>query len=91
MKKITKSPERKTARALLAFNARVLRAERDITKEELANLAGIDRGYVGQIEAETRAVSVDIIDRLAQALHVPVARLFAEQGKRSDAHDTAGE
>ena len=71
--------ERKTARALLAFNTRVLRAERDITKEELANLAGIDRGYIGQIEAETRAVSVNIIDRLANALDVPIARLFAEQ------------
>ena len=79
IKQITKAPTRKTARALLAFNTRVLRAERDITKEELANLAGIDRGYIGQIEAETRAVSVNIIDRLANALDVPIARLFAEQ------------
>ena len=84
MKKTSKSPKRKTARELLAFNTRVLRAERNITKEELANLAGIDRGYVGQIEAETRAVSVTIIDRLAHALDVPVARLFAEQGHRGD-------
>lgn len=84
MKKTSKSPKRKDARELLAFNTRVLRAERNITKEELANLAGIDRGYVGQIEAETRAVSVKIIDRLAQALEVPVARLFAEPGNLSD-------
>lgn len=84
MKKNSKSPKRKTARELLAFNTRVLRAERNITKEKLANLARIDRGYIGQIEAETRAVSVTIIDRLAQALDVPVARLFAEQPNRSD-------
>lgn len=79
MKSNSKSLRKKNARELLAFSLRVLRAERSMTKEQLANLAGIDRGYVGQIESMTRAVSIDIIDRLAIALEVPVARLFLEQ------------
>ena len=73
---------RKSARELLALNLRVLRAERALTKEELASLAGIDRGYIGQIESKTRAVSVNIIDKLAIALDVPVARLFMDHENR---------
>ena len=78
MNKATKPSKRKSARELLAVNLRMLRAERGLTKEELANLAGIDRGYVGQIESMVRAVSVDIIDRLAHALEVAVAQLFQD-------------
>lgn len=85
MKKTLTSPKQRSARELLAFNLRVIRAERAMTKEDLANLAGIDRGYVGQIEAETRAVSVDIIDRLAIALDVPVAQLFLNSHRHIDA------
>ena len=79
MNKSTKSSKQKSARELLAVNLRMLRAERGLTKEELANLAGIDRGYVGQIESMARAVSVDIIDRLAHALDVAVVQLFEDR------------
>ena len=79
MNKATKPSKQKSARELLAFNLRMLRAERGLTKEELANLAGIDRGYVGQIESMARAVSVDIIDRLAHALEVSVVQLFEDR------------
>lgn len=82
MNKATKPPKHKSAKELLAFNLRVLRAERGLTKEELANLAGIDRGYVGQIESMKREVSVKIIDKLACALEVSVARLFEDPEKR---------
>ena len=78
MNKATKPSKQKSARELLAFNLRMLRAERGLTKEELANLAGIDRGYVGQIESMARAVSIDIIDRLAHALDVAVVQLFED-------------
>ena len=76
MNQATKPSKQKSARELLAVNLRILRAERGLTKEVLANLAGIDRGYVGQIESMARAVSVDIIDRLARALEVSVVQLF---------------
>ena len=82
MNKATKPSKRKSARELLAVNLRMLRAERGLTKEELANLAGIDRGYVGQIESMARAVSVDIIDRLAHALEVVVVQLFEDPENR---------
>ena len=68
---------------ILAFNSRVLRAELGITKEKLAALADIDRSYVGQIESEDRAVSIDIADKLAKAFDVPVARLFFDKDSNS--------
>ncbi len=78
MNKATKPSKQKSARELLAVNLRMLRAERGLTKEELANLACIDRGYVGQIESMKRDVSVKIIDKLVCALEVTVARLFED-------------
>ena len=84
MNKATKPSKQKSARELLAVNLRMLRAECGLTKEELANLAGIDRGYVGQIESMARAVSVDIIDRLAHALKVAVVRLFEDPENRKN-------
>ena len=84
MKKTTKPSKQKSAKELLAVNLRMLRAERALTKEELANLAGIDRGYVGQIESMERAVSVNIIDKLACALNVSVARLFEDPENRKN-------
>ena len=84
MNKTTRPPTQKSAKELLAFNLRVLRAERGLTKEELANLACIDRGYVGQIESMKREVSIKIIDRLACALEVSVARLFEDPENRKN-------
>lgn len=84
MSKTPQSSRQKSARELLAVNLRLLRAARNLTKEELANLAGIDRGYVGQIESMARAVSVDIVDRLAYALKVPVLQLFEDRGRGKD-------
>ena len=82
--KLLKPLKQKSARELLAVNVRMHRARLGMTKEELANVAGIDRGYIGQIESEARSVSVNIIDRLALGLQVSVAQLFIDHGKDSD-------
>jgi transcriptional regulator with XRE-family HTH domain len=63
-------------RALLAWNLRKLRVERELSQEKLAADAGIDRAYLGGIERETENPTVDLLDRLAQALGKPVGELF---------------
>ncbi len=57
-------------RRIVAQNLRRLRQDRDLTQEELADLAGINRNYVGMIEREENAVSIDVLEALAKALKV---------------------
>lgn len=65
-------------RALLAWNLRALRTAKALSQERLAIDAGVDRAWVSELEREQGNTSVDLLDRLAQALEVPIAALFAE-------------
>ena len=65
------------ARSLLGWNVRALRSERGLSQERLAADSGIDRAYVSELERGVVAASVDMMDRLAVVLDVPVAALLA--------------
>jgi len=64
-------------RALVAWNLRAIRTERALSQERLADEAGVDRTYVGMLEREEASATVDILDRLAQALGVEIGAFFA--------------
>ena len=66
-----------SARETLATNLRRLRAERGLSQEALADLAGIHRNYLGGIERRERNVGLDNLERLARALSVSVSELMA--------------
>lgn len=57
---------------------RTWRGKLGISQEELAGRAGLHRTYVSDVERGTRNVSLASIDKLAAALEVSVATLFAE-------------
>ena len=63
-------------RALLAWNLRRLRGEHGISQERLGADAGVDRAYVSEIETEQSGATVDMIDKLAAVLEVPIGELF---------------
>lgn len=65
------------SRAVLARNLRRLRKEKGLSQEALAHLAGIDRTYVSSLERQCYSASVDMLDRLAAALNVPVSALLS--------------
>ena len=66
-------------RGILARNLRRLRAERGLSQEELAHRAGLNRNYVGMIEREENATTVDTMEQLAAALGVgPTALIDAD-------------
>ncbi|QXQ07432.1 helix-turn-helix domain-containing protein [Sphingosinicellaceae bacterium] len=66
------------ARSLLGWNMRKLRSEAGLSQERLAADSGIDRAYVSELERGVVAASVDMLDRLATILDVPVAALLEE-------------
>ena len=65
-----------SARLRFAANLRATRKDRGISQEELADLAGLHRTYVGSIERGERNVSIDNIERLAAALDLDVVDLL---------------
>ena len=73
-----RSPRGMNGRALLAWNLRRLRSEQGVSQERLAADSGIDRAYVSELEREQGNASVDLLDRLAEALGVPVGVFFLE-------------
>ena len=71
-----------TGRSLVAWNVRRIRVENGVSQERLAFDAGVDRSYLGGIERETENPTVDVLDRLATTLAVPLAELFREPKPR---------
>ena len=68
-----------SARERLARHLRALRASQGLSQEALADLAGLHRTYVGSIERKERNVSLDNVEKLAQALGVDVAEVLSSR------------
>ena len=63
-------------RELVAWNMRKLRTAQKLTQERLADEAGLARTHVGEIERAEKSVTVDVLDKLAEVLSVPVSTLL---------------
>ena len=57
-------------REVVARNLRRLRNAHGLSQEELADRADVNRNYVGMLEREEHAATVDILDKLAEVLGV---------------------
>ena len=66
-------------RRIVARNLRRLRKERGLSQEELADRSDLNRNYVGMIEREENAPTVDAIEQLADALDVDVTAFFRKE------------
>ena len=60
----------------LGLNVAYYRRKRKLTQEQLAEKVGIDRTHMSNIELANSGVSLDVLFHLADALEVPVSRLF---------------
>lgn len=57
---------------------RAIRQDKKISQEELADLCGLHRTYISDIELGKRNVSLENIDKIAQALQMKKSELFVE-------------
>lgn len=66
------------ARCIFAENLRKARQAKKLSQEDLAELAGLHRTYVGSVERAERNVSIDNMERLAAAVGVALPSLLTE-------------
>jgi transcriptional regulator with XRE-family HTH domain len=71
-----KEQKRLSARECLAANLTRLRKEKNWSQEELSFEAGLHRTFVAHVERGVRNISLDNIEKLATALHVPCYKLL---------------
>lgn len=62
---------------------RMLRRERDLSQEQLADLAGLSGNYVGDTERGERNISVRALWQLADGLGVSAAELLRHAERRT--------
>ncbi|WP_045234963.1 helix-turn-helix domain-containing protein [Deinococcus pimensis] len=65
-----------TARHLFATNLRRAREARGLSQAQLATLAGLHINTVGRTERGVLNVTIDVMERLATVLEVPLAELL---------------
>jgi transcriptional regulator with XRE-family HTH domain len=63
-------------RERFGYAVKLLREERNLTQEDLADRTGIHRTYLSDIERGARNVSLVNIERLAIALELTMEQLF---------------
>lgn len=70
----------KKSAILIEFGSviRELRLERQISQEALADICGLHRTYVSDIELGKRNVSLENIERIANALGVTIEFIFGK-------------
>lgn len=70
------TPDLLRRRRALGARIREIRRAQQISQEELANMAGLDRSYAGAVERGERNLGVDNLNRLADALGVSPRDFF---------------
>ena len=69
-------------RKVLGGNVRALRSRLGISQEELGNICGLHRTYVGAVERAERNVTLSTMEVFSKALGVSVPNLLIPGPKR---------
>ena len=67
-----------SARRIFAENLRKARLAKKLSQEDLAEVSGLHRTYVGSVERAERNVSIENMERLSVAVSVSLPDLLKE-------------
>lgn len=67
-----------------AVNVRKYRNERGYSQEHLAELAGLHRTYISAVERERRNISIENIQRIAEALEIDPYMLLMDSETKQE-------
>lgn len=68
---------RPKAREVFAERMRSLRQTKALSQEQLADLCGLHRTYIGSVERGERNISIDNMERIAEALKTPLGTMLS--------------
>ena len=60
----------------IGLNITIIREKQGLTQEKLAELAGLHRAYIGQIERGEKNIGLKNLEKIAKALNVKIHILF---------------
>ena len=61
---------------LLGLKVKEFRKQRKITQEKLAEIVGVDNGYISKLEVGQNFPSISTLEKIAQALDVELYEFF---------------
>ena len=70
--------EMKSLRSVFACNLKKSRSEMSLSQEDFADLCGLHRTYISDLERGSRNVSIDNIERIERALNVSAYELLKD-------------
>ena len=79
--------ENSTVLAILSRNIKLIRRERHLTQEQLAEKTDLTVKYISHLERGLSFPSADTLDKLAAELNVPVYRLFYSEDSEAIPRD----
>ncbi|MCE7792211.1 helix-turn-helix transcriptional regulator [Salipaludibacillus sp. CUR1] len=62
----------------IAVNIKKIRLEKNISQEKLAELSGLHRTYISQIERKVKNPTVNNLEKIADALNTDITELLKE-------------
>ncbi|MGC0912343.1 helix-turn-helix domain-containing protein [Pantoea agglomerans] len=74
----------KDIKEILAENVRVYRNINGLSQEQLAEISGLHRTYIGSVERKERNVTLNTLICLAKALNTSVPNLLTKQGLKHE-------
>lgn len=64
-----------------ATNVKKYRQAKNISQEKLAEISGLHRTYISDIERSQRSISLNNVQKIANALDVPTYKLFMSESE----------
>jgi transcriptional regulator with XRE-family HTH domain len=72
---VTEHRAERQVRKFLGQRLRALRAQKDLTQQQLGERAGLSGKFIGEVERAEKSISVDNLYALAVALEIPLGHL----------------
>jgi len=63
---------------IFSNNVRKYRIKQNLSREELAEKAGVHRTYIGSVERGERNITINVMEKICVALEIPITDLFKE-------------
>jgi transcriptional regulator with XRE-family HTH domain len=62
----------------LGHNVKILRATKQISQKQLANLIGVTPAYLSMIENNSKKPSLSLVEKICKTLEIPLNIFFSE-------------